>query len=510
MNQTTPSRQNAWPTTLVLIGLVLAMIGYSYRETLAAMAEIWWRSDTYAHGFLVPVISGWLAWRSRHRLVNLAPGIWLLPVVPLACMVFAWLLGDLTAVNALTQFSVVTIIVLACAALLGKSVSRQLAFPLLFLFFAVPIGDFLMPKLMEWTADFTVIALRLSGIPVYREGQNFVVPSGNWSVVEACSGIRYLIASLTVGTLYAYLTYTSLKRRLIFVGISLLVPVVANWLRAYLIVMIGHLSGNKLAVGVDHLIYGWVFFGVVIAIMFAIGMRWAETEKPQRSPASSPPVATPAAHAGRLWLSTLLIAGIASAGPLTRGLLQDANDKTTPQLALPPVIVPWQAAPRFIDLQPQFSNPSATLHEAFQAGDQQVGLYIAYYRNQDYDRKLVTSTNTLIAPANPEWQLTGAGTTAGSGQALPAGIRTYEFSRKFGVSDSRYQAWQWYWINGWLTSSDILAKALTAWSMLSGHGDDSAVVILYAPKAEAERSLSAFSRDMADAIQRTLAEAHAR
>ncbi len=124
---------------------------------------------------------------------------------------------------------------------------------------------------------------------MYREGQNFVVPSGNWSVVEACSGIRYLIASLTVGTLYAYLTYTSLKRRLIFVGISLLVPVVANWLRAYLIVMIGHLSGNKLAVGVDHLIYGWVFFGVVIAIMFAIGMRWAETEQPQRSPASPPP-----------------------------------------------------------------------------------------------------------------------------------------------------------------------------------------------------------------------------
>ncbi|MBF1166006.1 MAG: EpsI family protein, partial [Dechloromonas agitata] len=173
-------------------------------------------------------------------------------------------------------------------------------------------------------------------------------------------------------------------------------------------------------------------------------------------------------------------------------------------------VAPWQAVPRFIDLQPQFGNPSATLHEAFLAGDQQVGLYIAYYRNQDYDRKLVTSTNTLIAPANPEWQLTGAGTTAGSGQALPAGIRTYEFSRKFGVSDSRYQAWQWYWINGWLTSSDILAKALTAWSMLSGHGDDSAVVILYAPKAEAERSLSAFSRDMADAIQRTLAEAHAR
>jgi exosortase len=124
-----------------------------------------------------------------------------------------------------------------------------LIFPLLFLFFAVPVGDFLLPRLMEWTADFTVQALRLTGIPVFREGQNFVIPSGNWSVVEACSGIRYLIASLTVRTLYAYLTYTSLKRRLTFILVSLLVPILANWFRAYMIVMLGHLSGNKLATG---------------------------------------------------------------------------------------------------------------------------------------------------------------------------------------------------------------------------------------------------------------------
>ena len=65
--------------------------------------------------------------------------------------------------------------------------------------FAVPVGEFLLPVFMEWTADFTVLALRLSGIPVYREGLQFVIPSGNWSVVEACSGIRYLIASLMVG-----------------------------------------------------------------------------------------------------------------------------------------------------------------------------------------------------------------------------------------------------------------------------------------------------------------------
>ncbi len=123
-----------------------------------------------------------------------------------------------------------------------------------------------MPTLIDWTADFTIAALKLTGIPVFREGAHFQIPSGRWSVVEACSGVRYLIASLMVGILYAYLTYRSMRRRLLFIGVSILVPIVANWLRAYMIVMIGHLSGNTLAVGVDHIIYGWIFFGVVMAV----------------------------------------------------------------------------------------------------------------------------------------------------------------------------------------------------------------------------------------------------
>ncbi len=178
-----------------------------------------------------------------------------------------WLAGDLVAVNAATQLALVSLIVLAVPAVLGWQVTRALAFPLAFLFFAVPIGDFLLPRMMEWTADFTVLALRASGIPVYREGLQFIIPSGAWSVVEACSGIRYLIASVTAGCLFAYLSYQSMLKRAVFIGVAIVVPLVANWVRAYLIVMLGHLSGNTIATGVDHLIYGWLFFGLVIGVI---------------------------------------------------------------------------------------------------------------------------------------------------------------------------------------------------------------------------------------------------
>jgi exosortase len=72
-------------------------------------------------------------------------------------------------------------VVFAVPAVLGTQAARVLAFPLMFLFFCVPVGEFLIEPMMEATADFTVAALRLSGIPVYREGLQFVIPSGNWS-----------------------------------------------------------------------------------------------------------------------------------------------------------------------------------------------------------------------------------------------------------------------------------------------------------------------------------------
>ncbi|MDE2615048.1 MAG: exosortase A, partial [Burkholderiales bacterium] len=269
---------------LLTWALLVAVLLLLFRDTATSMVGIWYRSETYAHAFLVPPIVLWLVWRLRARLAALAPRPAPLALVPMAGACLLWLLGELAGVNAASQFALVLMLVLTVPLVFGTAVTRVLMFPLAFLFFCVPVGEFLTPVMIDRTADFTVAAIRASGIPVYREGNQFVIPSGNWSVVEACSGVRYLIASFMVGTLFAYLNFRSLRRRLAFVAVALVVPVVANWLRAYMIVMLGHLSGNRLAVGADHLVYGWVFFGIVILAMFMIGARFAESPDAAAAP----------------------------------------------------------------------------------------------------------------------------------------------------------------------------------------------------------------------------------
>ena len=501
----TAREDSQWRHAWWVLGLALTWTLAWYASTAKSMVQIWARSDTFAHGFVVIPIVLWLVWRKREQLAASVPrpAWWALAGVAVAG--FAWLLGQLSAVNALSQFALVALLVMSVVAVLGTRVAHTLAFALCFLFFAVPIGEFLTPQLMDWTADFTILALRASGVPVYREGLHFVIPSGSWSVVEACSGFRYLVASLMVGMLFAYLSYRSLKRRLIFAAFALLVPIVANWLRAYMIVMLGHLSGNKLAAGVDHLIYGWLFFGVVIGSLFWIGARWREDhldDKPLPRAASIAP-----GPASRLWIAAAAVAGLALVWKVSYWGMERSDASAPPQLSALVATGDWlPTADAVSTWRPHFENPSAELHRTFRRGDQSVGLVVAYYRNQDDRRELVNSNNALVRSSDWTWVRVAGGTRGTMFDGAPLTVRTTELRGEHG---QRLQVWQWYWINGRLTADDHWAKAYTVLSRLQGRHDDSAAIIVYTPKDQpggAESALESFIRATAPRIESALRE----
>lgn len=492
-----------WRWAAFSVGCVMLIALILFRSTVTSLVEIWARSETFTHGFLVAPISLWLIWRIRDKLTCLMPTPHPWTLVLLLGIGFAWLLGQLAAVGVVTQFALVTVLVLIVPALLGWQVAWRMAFPLLFLYFAVPFGEFAMPQLMAWTAKFTVLGLRLSGIPVYVEGLQFVIPSGSWSVVEACSGVRYILASLTVGTLFAYLNYRSLKRRAAFIAVSLIVPILANWFRAYMIVMLGHLSGNKLATGVDHLIYGWVFFGVVILLMFVVGGRWSDvTATTQDAPVE---VVTPAPVPRGSFASPWLFAGITvvilALAPIAEWALKARVQHATP--VFPDVLnldSGWKVQEAGLSpaWSPAYVNPSAEVNRVYAAGNQTVGLYLGYYRQQDYNRKLVSSENVLVRSNDPFWARVASGQSEMLFSDQPVIVNTAEL-RAGNVQNelTRLIVQEFYWIDGHLTASGVKAKLLTALALLRGHGDDSAVVILYAPKGQeggGDAAISAFSK----------------
>jgi exosortase A len=493
-------------TALVLSGLFWLLAWYW--DTALAMISIWERSDTFAHGFLIVPISGWLIWRKRHVLaaLDLRPNFLALPLLALAG--FGWLLAGLGGVGVVQQFSLVVMIPLAVWVILGTEAVRALAFPLVFLVFAVPFGEFLEPPLMEHTANFTVAALKLSGIPVYREGQFFTIPSGSWSVVEACSGLRYLIASVTLGLLYAYLTYRSFARRALFVAASIVVPIVANWLRAYMIVMIGHLSSMQYAVGIDHLIYGWLFFGLVMLMLFWVGSYWREdsdTAQPLR-PAVPPPGR--ARSMAAITVATIAGAAMAAVWPVAAGRLE-MGGTVTPELKPPQASGAWKPVDEghVSSFRPRFFNYQAHVNQAYTDGTTGAELWIVYYRNQRPGAQLISTQNTIVSSNDREWRKTGEGA-----RALIVGKQEIPLiEARLRSPSAQLLVWRWYWVDGRYVVNPYWAKLLQAKSMLFGGDDDGAMVIVYTLSGDrlpsAEQPLQDFVEAMLPGITRSLEHA---
>ena len=249
------------------------------------MVHIWYDSNTYSYGFVIAPISAFLVWRRRAQLRFLHPETSLIGVALVLLFAVIWTAGNVADVQIAQQVAFIGLLDALVWTFFGNRVVRLLRFPLLFLFFMVPTGESLVGPLQQLTAAFTVNAVRLSGIPAVQDGFVISTPSGDWRIAEACSGIRYLTSSVVVGVLFAGVAFRSWKRRIVLVLISALVPILANALRAYLIVVLAYVSNNRIAAGIDHVVYGWLFFSLVTALLIGVALGWREPEPPLVQPA---------------------------------------------------------------------------------------------------------------------------------------------------------------------------------------------------------------------------------
>lgn len=465
MSRDTPSRRLEHRKALWTLTLLLIVYAAVFWSSLMSMAAIWWRSETYAHGMLIPLISLWLIIRKRSHLTTLETGPDWAALIPLLGLCLVWLLGRAADVLAVEQMATTLILITLVIVALGRTVARALAFPLAYLIFAVPFGDQLTPYLQQITADITVKTLKLSGVPVYFNGFLIEIPTGRFEVAEACSGLRYLIASVAIGTLYAHLTYRSLHKRLVFIAASVLVPILANGIRAYLIVMIAHLSDMKYATGIDHLIYGWLFFGLVVMLMFWVGSWWRDPEA-----AFNP--GEEASTVSRLMGERSRSQGYATSAAALVILLLTCSwgqlMKRAPQFSALPIqqfsLPPWIRQPaEALDWHPDFVGADRIFHATYRVDRDAIGLYIADYQSEHQGKELINDVNRWYT-ANV-WTPVGHATRTvpvGSGQ-----LEVNELELRT-LDGNMRRIWYWYYAYMRPVANPLEVKLLQALNKLSG------------------------------------------
>ncbi|MEO7386033.1 MAG: exosortase A [Gammaproteobacteria bacterium] len=445
-----------------LAALAAAAVALALRDSFLGMLFQWRSSSTFSYGFLILPISLFLLWRERGRLAAIRPEPGWLALGLMIPMGACWVLATLIEVNVVHHFAAVLLVVLTVWAVLGTPAVRVIWFPLAYLLLMVPFGEFLVPTLMQWTADFAVLAVTQSGVPAYQDGYVFSLPSGDFEVIKACSGIRFLMATVAAGTVFAWVAYTSWRKRLLFLLACLLVPVVGNLLRAYLVVMLVHLSDGRLAGA--HVLYGTIFFGAILLAMFAVGARYADTPAEAAGPGNTP--VTGGAGLGRVVPAAVIAVAIAVVVSITPARVgQRAALSASEGLpSLPEALLGYSLASTDpINWQPDVRGAAdeRLVRYGPVGADRPIDVFIAAYDPSSRAGELTDSRNGLFDPH--VWRRVGGSSASGYREIV---LRPAPGAS---VADGMSRVvWSWYVVNGGATNSRLGAKVLELKGFLAG------------------------------------------
>ena len=464
-----------------LSGLLLLFV-LIYAPIFRSMVELWWTHDDHSYGFLVPMVSAYLVFLRREavRHLSLQPANQLgLVVMSVAALLLV--IGETGAVIALSQISLLVMIVGLMLSLAGTQFLRVLRLPVAYLFFMLPLlGQAILS--LKWplqllTARMAVLILQMLSIPVQLDQNYIVLPNIILRVASSCSGARYLVSIIAVSIPVAYLTLRRRRNQIGLIAVALAIGVVANWARVVFIGLWAY-SGGQVVHGPFHALQAVSVAWVSYAGLFLAAWTLRTIEGPPPIAATAVEVApsVPGPFSPPHWIA-------ASKSPLFMlvallFLLSVYQAKPTPLKqgfsSFPAVIGGWaestQERPSSIF---RAKGADQEIHKLYRReGRRPLCLYAAYYGQQRHEKEV---GNDFIAELieSAEAEVTRFG---GEGR-VPVPVNHAIFG-------DGSQMIFWYDFNGRTATTRIGAKAHTIWNALTRRRTNGALVMVYCEREE--------------------------
>jgi len=459
--------KKAWLLPCAALFVLLLIAASAYHETFSYLLRTWGQLyGDYGHGYLVLLISLGLIYQNRRRLLVLTPcsDYRALPLVGLVSIL--WMLASVVDVQVVQAVSLLLLVVFVIWALLGAQLIKQLAFPLLFLIFAIPVWFPLSPILQEITADAVFWMVRVLHVPAFRQENLIMLPLGKLSIEEACSGLRYLLAALTLGVLYAYVNYKSLSARLVVIAVSVVSAILANIIRVFIVVYLAYKTDMQHPLIEDHYTMGWMLFGGLMGLLFMLDIKLHRLFSVKQKDEIS--VDTPTAGNGqrkqtRLPLVTVIAAILLLVGPVGvywLGNQPASGDGRAGDIGLPLKIGEWELQPTSDDWMPVFHGAEAQ-KKGYRKGSDIAYIYVGYYSAQSQGKELISEMNNISGASNWRAVYLNERVYHAGGQKILEQTLESNFGRKRLV-------WYWYNVAGKTTTDKYFAKLLQILGLVKG------------------------------------------
>jgi len=431
---------HARPATLAYGLCTLGIV--AFWPTFVGLARIWEESADYGHGTLIALISAtWLGLQRERIDASPVRPMWAaLPVLVIAIVV--WLIAYRGNSQIIQQLVAPVALALVVLAALGLQVTRQVLPPILYLYFAIPVWDQLLPVLQALTTNVAEGVLRVLQVPTVVESRLVTIPEGQFAIVEGCSGKRYLIVGLAFAALFAATYRLRASRTAMLIAATVGLALVANWVRVVVIIYAGHVSNMEhYLVANEHLTFGWMMF---VPLLVAVALTAGALARRQVA------VATPTAHAGdaHSGRAAWVLPAVCLCIPLLAAATQaQAGSNPTRLGQLPFMTGEWQGPlPGDVAWQPRFIAPADQRKAAYASRDGEVQIYLNVYGLQTQGHELIFFANSVVPEEH--WSVV---------RALPE----LDDLRTIVAADAAGSHWaiaQTYSIDGRLTSSASLAQ----------------------------------------------------
>ncbi len=462
-----------------LAGAIVAILGFFARDA-GAMAWQWWNSSTYGHCLFILPLVGWLVWQRRHEVSQVEPRAWLPGLAVLGISAFGWLIGEAAGVSVVRHAALVGMVQATILTILGPAAFRALLFPVFYLVFLIPVGDEIVPAMQTLTAKMTMVLLNLATVPAHIDGVFITTPTGWFEVAEACAGVKFLVAMVAYGALVANVCFRCWSRRVAFMMLCVVAPILANGVRAFGTIYAAHLTSVEAATGFDHIVYGWFFFALVMLVVMGIGWRYFDRKigdkwldnVPVAVGRVRPPYAVAAASVGVVLLPLLW-----------NGTVIAAGQHPLPYAVTLPDVPGWTRASRIdgYPWAPRFDGADHKLIGRYRdAQGQTVDLAIALYGWQAERRKIVGFAQGAIDPES-KWSWSSKAPSPINGKA----------QRMLAPGKIEREALTFYVLGGSATGDAMTVKLRTLRARLLG-GDQGAAVVIVSSEGTNRPAIDAF------------------
>ena len=281
------------------VGTVVYFLGFYFafrngEETAALWASRAWNSqNNQEHSWFILPIAIWLVWHHRDEIRRARKEPSNAGLAWVLAGVFTFILAVRTLQPRVAIVALPLLIYGGVRYLWGRETGRVFIFPCLFLLFMVPVGGFVQGTVsLQLLVSSAVKALSaLIGVRIEAVGTTLRAVDGsfNFDIAEGCSGIRSLMAMITLSALYVHFTQRETWKQWVIFGGSMLFALIGNVGRVFSVVVVARFVSEKIAGGLYHDYSGFVFFPVAVGAMLGfaklLNMDWrrvaADSLKPE-------------------------------------------------------------------------------------------------------------------------------------------------------------------------------------------------------------------------------------